>query len=119
MNLYELIANLTAAIEANTAAIQGKAGTAASTSSTTAATTTTAGKGKKVTTKGPTREEVNAKVNEVKEALGATEAKALIAKTGAAKLADVPEIKLADLFKLATDALSADDTTSGDDDDGI
>ena len=125
MNLYEQMAALTAALLANTAALEKANGGAATTSTADAATTTTAGKttGKtagKTTSKakGATREQLVAALTEVKEKFGAAEAKSIIAKLGAAKMADIADDKLDEGFKAAQAKLAAsEEEDEGDGDD--
>jgi hypothetical protein len=131
--IEQLIKDLIAALNANTAAHMGAAST---TSTATAAETKTeaktegkaaaAGKGagkaaaaKKDEPKGPTVEEMQAALGKVKEEQGAAAAKAIISEfAGVAKMAEIPTDKVKAVFDAATAALvPADD--SGDNDDDI
>lgn len=124
MNLYELISDLIAAVRENTAAIQGKAATGEKSA---AATTEKASTGTKATgtkatkPKGPSKEEMVAKVTEVKEKLGAAEAKAIIKEIGGVdKMGEIAADKYAAVFQAAADKLAEADNAGGDDeDDGL
>lgn len=118
--IEQLIKELIAALNANTAAQGGAA--AASTDAGAATTTKTTGKAgakTKTTPPGPTREEMVASLTEVKEKFGAAEAKAIITKVGAAKMADIADDKIGTAFTLAKAKLEADAAAGDDDDDGI
>lgn len=112
-NIKALIAALGAAGSVSTAST----GTAAADAGTTAGKTTTTGKGKAGKTAekaaGPSREEMVAALTEVKEKFGAAEAKAIITKVGAAKMAEIADDKIGTAFTLAKSKLEA---SSGDDD---
>jgi hypothetical protein len=105
-------ANLSSAASTGTVA---DAGTTTGTKST--------GKGTKTKTQekaGPTREEMVAALTEVKEKFGAAEAKAIISKVGATKMAEIADDKIGTAFTLAKsklEASSADD--AADEDDGL
>lgn len=122
--IEQLIKDLIAALNANTAAQGGNAAAA----STDAGTTTTSGtKGKTTGTKtktetkpaGPSREEMVAALTEVKEKFGAAEAKAIITKVGADKMANIDDAKIGTAFTLAKAKLEADSGDEGGDDDGL
>jgi hypothetical protein len=113
-NIKALIAALGAAGSVSTAST----GTAAETTGTAAGKTTGTGKGKANKTAektGPSREEMVAALTEVKEKFGAAEAKAIITKVGAAKMAEIADDKIGTAFTLAKSKLEA---TTGDDDNG-
>lgn len=120
MNIYELIAANTAALEANTAALLG--GKAAATTNkpaaaeTKAATTKTT---KAAASKGPSREDMVTALTQVKEQFGAAEAKAIIKKLGAEKMADIDDDQIEKGFKLASAKLAAETATASDEDDGL
>lgn len=118
MSLELAIKELTAAVIANTAAQGG-----ATVNSTSTAETKPAGKAKPgpkaEAPKGPTREDLVALLTEVKEKLGAAEAKAIIAKLGAAKMAEIGDDMIGKGFKLATDKLAAENEEPAAEDDGL
>lgn len=107
--LEQLIKDLIAALNANTAAQGGKApaADAGSTGSADTSTTKAAGKGKTTAKTGPTREEMAAALTEVKDTLGAAEAKSIISGLGVTKMVDIPDEKIAAAFKLAKSKLEA------------
>jgi ABC-type oligopeptide transport system substrate-binding subunit len=117
--ITELNTNIKALIAALGAASTGTA-SAASTGTADTGTAKTTGKGKTKTAEkaGPTREEMVAALTEVKEKFGAAEAKAIITKVGAAKMAEIADDKIQSAFTLAKaklEAASADDTQEEDD----
>ena len=117
--ITELNTNIKALIAALGAASTGTA-SAASTGTADTGTAKTTGKGKTKTAEktGPTREEMVAALTEVKEKFGAAEAKAIITKVGAAKMAEIADDKIGSAFTLAKaklEAASADDTQEEDD----
>lgn len=131
--IEQLIKDLIAALNANTAAHMGAAST---TSGAAAAETKTdtkpaaeakpaagkgkagAGKAKDDAPKGPTVEEMQAALGKVKEEQGAAAAKAIISEVaGVAKMAEIPADKVKAVFEAATKALAGDDETGTDDDD--
>lgn len=126
MNLEQLLQGVIEALNANTAALQAAGGGAATTTGTT---TKTTGTGTKTTGKtstktadkpaGPTREEMVAALTEVKEKFGAAEAKAIITKVGAEKMAGIEDAKIGTAFTLAKAKLEAADDDTGGDDDGL
>lgn len=123
--IEQLIKDLIAALNANTAA-QGGTAAAASTDAGTTTGTKTAGakagaKGGKAADKpaGPSREEMVAALTEVKEKFGAAEAKAIITKVGADKMANIDDAKIGTAFTLAKAKLEAADDDTGGDDDGL
>lgn len=122
--IEQLIKDLIAALNANTAA-QGGTAAAASTDAGTTTGTKTAGakagaKGKAADKPaGPSREEMVAALTEVKEKFGAAEAKAIITKVGADKMANIDDAKIGTAFTLAKAKLEAADDDTGGDDDGL
>lgn len=114
MSLEDNIVALTKAIEANTAALLAGGGAAAP-AATTAPAAETTGKGKggktsKTTEPTVTREQMVAALNDVKEKKGVAAAKAIIKDVGGAdKMADIPEGKIAEVHKAATDALKEEE----------
>lgn len=124
MSLEQNIAELNTNIKALVAALAaGGSVSAASTGTGTAADagttgTKTTGKGKTKPPAGPSREEMVAALTEVKEKFGAAEAKAIITKVGAGKMAEIADDKIGTAFTLAKAKLEADAATD-DDDDGI
>lgn len=112
-NIKALIAALGAAGSVSTAST----GTAADAGTTSTAKSTGKGTKTKADTKpaGPSREEMVAALTEVKEKFGAAEAKAIITKVGAAKMAEIADDKIGTAFTLAKSKLEA---TTGDDDSG-
>jgi hypothetical protein len=118
MSLEIAIQDLVAAVKANTAALTG--GAAASTGATeTKATAKTKPAAKAEVAKGPSREDLVALLTEVKEKLGAAEAKAIIAKLGAAKMAEIGDDMIGKGFKLATEKLAAENEEPAAEDDGL
>jgi hypothetical protein len=113
--MKQLIAALAAAGTVSAAST----GTAADAgAATTTKTSTAKGKTKTAEKAGPTREEMVAALTEVKEKFGAAEAKAIISKAGAAKMAEIADDKIAATFTLAKaklEASSADETDPEDD----
>jgi hypothetical protein len=117
-NIKALIAALGAAGSVSTAST-GTAGTAAD-AGTTTKTTGAKGKGKTTEKTGPSREEMVAALTEVKEKFGAAEAKAIITKVGAGKMAEIADDKIGTAFTLAKSKLEASTGDDGDDgDDGL
>jgi hypothetical protein len=125
MSLEQQLAALTAAVEANTAALLGgaKAAPAATAEKSAPADKPAADKPPKATKGKPayearhTKSEAQAAVNEVKEKLGVATAKGLIKKAGGDKLADLTTDEQFDtLYDLAKEALGAED---GGEEDGI
>lgn len=122
MSIETLLSDLIAAVNANTAALGGKASAASTATASTdagAATKGTRGKGKtgdaaEAKKSGPTREEMTAALTEVKDRFGAAEAKAIIQKVGAAKMVDIAEDKIEAAFKLAKAKLEADEADADD-----
>lgn len=113
MSLEAAIAELTKAVNANTAALQAAAGGAASAPASKnekPAGSSKAPKNDKPAATGPKhdRSEVNAAVNEVKEALGIEAAKALLKENGYAKLAEVEEKDFDKLYEAAKAKLAGD-----------
>lgn len=131
--IEQLIKDLIAALNANTAAHMGAAsttsGAAAAETKTEAKTETkaaaagkgagkAAGKAKDEAPKGPTVEEMQAALGKVKEEQGAAAAKAIISDiAGVAKMAEIPADKVKAVFEAATAALVPADETGTDDDD--
>lgn len=126
--LEKLIQDLIAALNANTAAHMGNGG-AASTDKPAASTDKPAGgkaAGGKAAPKakeepaGPTVEEMQAALGQVKEKFGAAEAKAIIKSFGKVeKMGEIPADKVKAVFDAATAKLAPADTTATDDDDDI
>lgn len=122
MSLEQKIEALTAAIEANTAALKAAGGTTAAPAAedkaektTKAAKTTKAEKPAGYEAKH-TKDQATAAVNEVKEKLGVAQAKAIIKKCGAEKLSEITSAEGIDkLYELSKEALGADE---GSDDSG-
>ena len=123
MSLEAAIAELTKAVNANTAALQAASGSASTSGGTPPASTKTEKASKEKASKpaatGPKhdRSEVNAAVNEVKESLGIESAKGLLKDNGYAKLADVEEKDFDKVYDAAKALLTAGD--GGDADDGL
>jgi hypothetical protein len=131
--IEQLIKDLIAALNANTAAHMGSTGTASTAAAAETKTETkaaetkpaAAGKGGKAAAakkddapKGPTVEEMQAALGKVKEEQGAAAAKAIISDVaGVAKMAEIPADKVKAVFEAATKALAGDDDTGTDDDD--
>lgn len=115
MSLEQKIEALTAALEANTAALLG--GGKAAASITTGKKETAAGKKETVEKSKSTRSkaEMQAAVNEVKEAKGTKAAKQIIADVGFEKLAEVTEDKYDALYDAAKKLLEGEDEGSSDD----
>jgi hypothetical protein len=121
-NIAELNTNikaLVAAMAAGGVASSASTGTAAAETST--GKTTTTGKGKaKDTAPKVSREEMVAALTEVKDKFGAAEAKAIIEATGAKKMAEVPDNKIASAFTAAQAKLAETDDNADDNaDDGL
>lgn len=113
MSIEKALADLTAAVEANTAAVLGKGGTAATTDKPAKA---TADKPAKATTKKPasehTREEMQAALAELKKEKGAPVAKEVISEHGGVeKMAEIPDDKIDAVYEAAVAAKEADDDT--------
>lgn len=110
MSLEAAIEKLTAAVEANTAALA--AGGAAPAAAPAATTTTKGGKGGKTTTTEPsvTRDQMVKALNDLKEKSGVAAAKKVVKEVGKAeKMADIADDKIEAVFKEATKALSAEE----------
>jgi hypothetical protein len=126
MSLEQALQENTATMKQLIAALAA-AGTVSSASTGTAAdagTTKTTGKGGKTTKTtektGPTREEMVAALTEVKEKFSAADAKAIISKVGATKMAEIADDKIGAAFTLAKAKLEAADAGGDDDgDDGL
>lgn len=126
MSIEQKLEALTAAIEANTAALLGgaKATTTAPAADKPAADKPAAEKAKPGRPAKPaayeakhTKSEAQAAVNEVKEKLGVATAKGLIKQAGGEKLADITTDEAIDkLYDLAKEALGADGDDAGDED---
>lgn len=110
MSLEQLIAANTAALEANTAALLGKS---------TGGTKSAAAEGEKTATAKPatktkskpasehTREEMQAALTELKEAVDAAAAKAVISNAGGvAKMAEIPDDKIDAVYAAAKEAMA-------------
>lgn len=127
MSLEAAIADLTKAVNANTAALQAASGISTSGGTSPASTSTKAekpaatksAKADKSAATGPKhdRSEVNAAVNEVRESLGIEAAKGLLKDNGYAKLAEVEEKDFDKLYDAAKALLTAGD--GGESDDGL
>lgn len=129
MSLEQALNDNTATMKLLIAALAA-AGTVTAASTGTAAdageTKTTTGKGtggkgaagKTSAPKGPTVEEMQAAVNEVKEKFGTAEAKAIIEGAGGVKkMAEIPESKYKAVFDAAKAKLEGGDDDQGGDDD--
>ena len=118
--ITELNTNIKALIAALGAASTGTASAAAADTGTasTAKSTGTKGKSKTAEKAGPTREEMVAALTEVKEKFGAAEAKAIISKAGASKMAEIADDKIGAAFTLAKAKLDASAADEGDEGDG-
>ena len=104
MALEDKIEALTKAIEANTAALKAGGGSSSGSSASTSTAAASAPASKH------TRPEMQAALNEVKEKKGADAAKAIIKdKGGVAKMAEIPDAKIDDVFDAAKKALADDD----------
>jgi hypothetical protein len=121
MSIEQLLQGVIEALNANTAALQGSAvkttGTGTSGETGTASTGKGGDKGgdKK---KGPTVEEMQAALTAVKEKFGAAEAKSIIKSAGGVeKMNEIPEKKVKAVFEAAQAKLTAEDDTTGSDDD--
>lgn len=118
------IAANTAAIEANTAALGGKAPAAKAEANTGAKTTAAkpgAGKPKPETAAKSvnTRAAMQSLLNDVKEEHGSAKAKELINDVGGvAKMSDIPENKIDEVFEAAK-AVMAGEEAGGDEDGGL
>lgn len=126
MSLEQALAANTAALIAMTAALTaaGSVTTASTGTAATGETKAAAGKGKANTTKaepkGPSVEEMQAALNEVKEKFGAAEAKSIITDVGGAKkMAEIPEAKIKAVFEAAKARLEATEETTTDENDGL
>lgn len=114
MSIETLLQNLIDAVNANTAAIKA-AGTAATAETPTATaekqTRTRAKKDEAAKPAGPkhTKAEMQAALNEVREAMGTAKAKELIKNAGFDKLADVTEDKFDELYDAAKALLAAEE----------
>lgn len=118
MSIEKALADLTAALEANTAALKG-AGAAAATFTKVATPndgetkTTGRGKGKTESTESKpkhTKEEMIAALNEVKENKGLQAAKDIISKVGGVtKMADIAEAKIDSVYDAAKQALGGEE----------
>jgi hypothetical protein len=122
MSIEQLLTDVNTNLKALVAALAAGGSVSAASTGTadtgTAKTTGTKGKGKTAEKTGPTREEMVAALTEVKEKFGAAEAKAIITKVGAAKMAEIADDKISSAFTLAKtklEAASADDTQEEDD----
>lgn len=119
MSIEKALADLTAALEANTAALKaaGTAGSAGAAAPAAAPEKTTRGK-KNAEAEAPakktgpthTREEMVAALNDVKEKKGLQDAKAIITDVGGVtKMADIPDEKIDAVFEKAKAVLGADE----------
>lgn len=123
MSIETLLQNLIDAVNANTAAIKGApaaASTAPAADNAPAAEKQTRSRAKKEEAKstGPkhSKAEMQAALNEVREALGTAKAKELIKNAGFDKLADVTEDKFDELYDAAKALLDTDSVGGSDDD---
>lgn len=122
MSIETLLLNLTAAVEANTAAVLGKAATGATTGATgEVKTKTTAAKDKPAAYVAKhTKAEAQAAVNQVKEEKGVPAAKALIKALGYDKLADITKAEDLDrAFEEASKIMGVGGEDAGGEDEGI
>jgi type IV secretory pathway TrbL component len=113
MSIETLLQDLTAAVQANTAALQGKAHATAGKAET-KATTGKTDKAASANKSKISKAEMQAALNKVKEEKGTAAAKKLIANAGFDKLAEVSEDKYQELY----DAAKAELGEGGDDDTG-
>ena len=124
MSIETKIDELISALNTLTAAVAGKGGTAPAkaTAAEPATPAEPAKRGRPAKTPAPSvsKAEMQAAVNEVKEAFDVATAKALITQVGFAKLADVTEAKYKELYDLAkakmTELGDGDADGDGDDD---
>lgn len=135
MTIEVTLQNLINAINANTAAITGKAAPASSGSDEAAADekkTSTRGRGrkaaggdddgdgadeKKTTGKKITREQLTTIMNKVKEDIDTKTAKGIIQKMGVERLAEIEDADIAKAYKLAEEALAKADEAGEDQND--
>lgn len=125
MSIEQAIAANTAALIAMTAAFTAGGGAVAAVGAVAADTkpaTTKPATTKPATTKpatkpkGPTREDMIAVLTKLKEQEGSEAAKAIVAKTGAAKMAQIEDDQVENAFNWATAALAGEEVAGGDDD---
>lgn len=112
MSIEKLLADLIAALEANTAALEGAAGSSktSSSSSSKGKTETASGKGKtssKGKSEGVSQDDMNAALLKLKDDYGIEHAKKVMKKHGFAKMAEITEDKYAVVLKDATKAYEA------------
>ena len=127
MSLETLIQNLTAALEANTAAILGAGGqtattTAAAAPEKTTKTTKAADKPAKTTKPKRSIEEASSLLLELKDGHGIQHAKDILAAHGVAKMAEMPADKaeaIYDAAKAKLEELAAGAGADAEDEDGI
>jgi hypothetical protein len=127
MSIELKIDALIAALEANTAALQGAGGAAKTGASSDAAgaaekttrTRTTKAKDEPKAASKRSKAEMQAALNEVREALGTAKAKGLIKGAGFDKLADVTEDKFDALYDAAKALLDTDGAGEETEDDGL
>lgn len=122
MSIETLLQNLIDAVNANTAAIKAAGTGAAATAEAPTATAekqtrTRAKKDEAAKPAGPkhTKAEMQAALNEVREAMGTAKAKELIKNAGFDKLADVTEDKFDELYDAAKALLAAEEGDEGED----
>lgn len=123
MSLEEKMAALTAALEANTAALQGKASSAGKTTAAAGTGKTTAGKGAASGSgkKAVSVEQAQAAITKIKDDYSLDEARKVLKACKLAKLADVSDENAEQVLKAATkhyDALSAGGDEEEQEDDG-
>ena len=118
MTIEALLTAVIAALEANTAALNGKAAAAPAAAGTAKAGTTKPA-AKPAAPKGPSRDEMVAVITEVKEKLGSAAAKEIIADTGVTKMAEIPDAKIKSAFDAATALLNAPADAADPEDDGL
>lgn len=118
MSIEQLLQGVIEALNKNTAALEaaaGKTGAASTGSGETSGSTGKTGGTTKDKPKGPTVEEMQAVLTQVKEKFGAAEAKAIIKSAGGVdKMAEIPEKKVKAVFEAAQAKLNATDE-GGDD----
>jgi nitrogenase molybdenum-iron protein alpha/beta subunit len=120
MSIDKSIADLIAALDRNTAALQGAAGTTSAAASTEKAEKTTKGKATKEEAAKVTQEQVNAALIKIKDDFGMEHAKAIITDIGkAAKMAEIKPAQYQAVYDAAVKKhaeLSEGGSEGGDDD---
>jgi hypothetical protein len=124
MSLETLLENLIAAVNANTAALQGgsTAGAASEKATTAKSEKATTAKSEKATTAKTTKpkfsvEQASSLLLELKEAHGVEHAKAILTENGVAKMAEMPAEKAEAIYEAAKAKLEELGAAAKDDDD--